>query len=251
MRKQHLFAISNTQRMNKKIHPQRYNLVSSIGSDSFIFAFSLFSHYFNRLEHDINMKSFVDLKANARSALLGRYSVLIGAGILAWLIAALIEIPFSRMLQEGFYYIHIFRIIWAYVGMLFVGLIGLLFNIGITHMHMESARDIRPQFSDLLYPFRNRPDKFIGCELILILISFVCTLPGAAVTAIAALRSGTLTSLVLSSQLITGLILLVIGFVVQLILGRLFSQVSYLLLDHPDYRVLEALHESFSPDERS
>lgn len=58
------------------------------------------------------MKSFADLKANARSALLGRYSVLIGAGILAWLIAALIEIPFSRMLQEGFYYIHIFRVIW-------------------------------------------------------------------------------------------------------------------------------------------
>ena len=107
------------------------------------------------------------------------------------------------------------------------------------------ARDIRPQFSDLLYPFRNRPDKFIGCELILILISFVCTLPGAAVTAIAALRSGTLTSLVLSSQLITGLILLVIGFVVQLILGLAFSQVSYLLLDHPDYRVTEALRESF------
>ena len=49
------------------------------------------------------MKSFADLKANARSALLGRYSVLIGAGILAWLIAALLEIPFSRMLQEGFY----------------------------------------------------------------------------------------------------------------------------------------------------
>lgn len=61
-------------------------------------------------------------------------------------IAALIEIPFSRMLQEGFYYIHIFRVIWAYAGMLFVGLIGALFNIGITHMHMESARDIRPQF---------------------------------------------------------------------------------------------------------
>ena len=191
------------------------------------------------------MKSFADLKANARSALLGRYSVLIGAGILAWLIAALIEIPFSRMLQEGFYYIHIFRVIWAYAGMLFVGLIGALFNIGITHMHMESARDIRPQFSDLLYPFRNRPDKFIVCELILILISFVCTLPGAAVSAIAALRSAVLTSLVLSSQLITGLILLAIGFVVQLILGLAFSQAAYLLLDHPDYRVLEALRESF------
>lgn len=108
--------------------------------------------------------------------------------------------------------------------MLFVGLIGALFNIGITHMHMESARDIRPQFSDLLYPFRNRPDKFIGCELILILISFVCTLPGAAVSAIAALRSAVLTSLVLSSQLITGLILLAIGFVVQLILGLAFPK---------------------------
>ena len=44
------------------------------------------------------MKSFADLKANARSALLGRYSVLIGAGILAWLIAALIEIPFFFIL---------------------------------------------------------------------------------------------------------------------------------------------------------
>ena len=53
------------------------------------------------------MKSFADLKANARSALLGRYSVLIGAGILAWLIAALIEIPFSRMLQEDLLYPHI------------------------------------------------------------------------------------------------------------------------------------------------
>ena len=47
---------------------------------SFICASSLFSHYFNRLEHDINMKSFADLKANARVALLGRYSTLIGAG---------------------------------------------------------------------------------------------------------------------------------------------------------------------------
>ena len=59
------------------------------------------------------------------------------------------------------------------------------------------------------------------------------------------MRSTVLTSLVLNSQLITGLILLAIGFVVQLILGLAFSQATYLLLDHPDYRVLEALRESF------
>lgn len=47
------------------------------------------------------MKSFADLKANARAALLGRYSTLIGAGLISWLISALLETPFSRMLQEG------------------------------------------------------------------------------------------------------------------------------------------------------
>ncbi|WP_294897931.1 DUF975 family protein [uncultured Eubacterium sp.] len=191
------------------------------------------------------MKSFADLKANARSALLGRYSVLIGAGILAWLISTLIEIPFSRMLQEGIYYTRIIRIIWAYTGMLFVSLIGSLFNIGITYMHMQSARDTRPQFSDLLYPFRNRPDKFIGCEFILVLISFVCTLPGTAVTVIAALQSDTITSIRISSPLIIGLILLAIGLIVQIILGFAFSQAVYLLIDHPDYRVMEALRGSF------
>ena len=46
------------------------------------------------------MKSFADLKANARAALLGRYSTLIGAGLVSWLISALLETPFSRMLQS-------------------------------------------------------------------------------------------------------------------------------------------------------
>ncbi len=190
------------------------------------------------------MKSFADLKANARSALLGRYSVLIGTGILAWLISTLIELPFSRMLEQGFYYIHIGRIIWAYTGMLFVGLIGSLFNIGITFMHMQAAKDVRPQFSDLLYPFRNRPDKFIGCELILILISFVCTLPGAAVTVIAAFQEDTIDSLQFNPLLLVGIVLLTIGFIIQIVLGFAFSQASYLLIDHPDYLVKEALLES-------
>jgi len=190
------------------------------------------------------MKSFADLKANARNALLGRYSVLIGAGILAWLISALIELPFSRMLEQGIYYIRVIRIIWAYTGMLFVSLIGSLFSIGITFMHMQAAKEIRPQFSDLLYPFRNRPDKFIGCEFILILISFVCTLPGTAVTVLAAFREDTITSLRINTLLIVGILLLVVGFIIQIVLAFAFSQASYLLIDHPDYRVTEALRES-------
>lgn len=192
------------------------------------------------------MKSFADLKANARDALLGRYSVLIGAGILVWLISTLIELPFSRMLQQGIYYIRMIRIIWAYTGMLFVSLIGSLFIIGILFMHMQAAKGIRPQFSDLLYPFRNRPDKFIGCEFILILISFVCTLPGAIVTVIAAFQNGTITDLQINTLLIVGMILIVIGFIVQIILGFAFSQAVYLLIDHPDYRVTGALRESFN-----
>ncbi len=186
------------------------------------------------------MKSFADLKANARNALLGRYSVLIGASIIAWLISGLIEMPFTRMLEEGIFYVHILRIIWAYIGMIFVSLIASLFNIGITFMHMQSAREIRPQFSDLLYPFRNRPDKFIGCEFILILISFVCTLPGTIVTIIAAFRS----TYGITSLLIIGIVLLAVGCIVLIVLTFAFSQALYLLIDHPDYHVTEALLES-------
>lgn len=132
------------------------------------------------------MKSFADLKANARAALLGRYSTLIGAGLISWLISALLETPFSRMLQEGVYYTRFIRIIWGYTGMVFVSLVGALFTIGTMYMHVKAAKNNRPVLADLLFPFKNRPDKFIGCQFLLILISFVCTLPGTIVSIIAA-----------------------------------------------------------------
>ena len=86
------------------------------------------------------MKSFADLKANARAALLGRYSTLIGAGLISWLISALLETPFSRMLQEGVYYTRFIRIIWGYTGMVFVSLVGALFTIGTMYMHVKQQK---------------------------------------------------------------------------------------------------------------
>ena len=104
------------------------------------------------------MKSFADLKANARAALLGRYSTLIGAGLISWLISALLETPFSRMLQEGVYYTRFIRIIWGYTGMVFVSLVGALFTIGTMYMHVKAAKNNRPVLADLLFPFKNRPE---------------------------------------------------------------------------------------------
>ena len=100
------------------------------------------------------MKSFADLKANARVALLGRYSTLIGAGLISWLISALLETPFSTMLQEGVYYTRFIRIIWGYTGMIFVSLVGALFTIGTMYMHVKAAKNNRPVLADLLFPLK-------------------------------------------------------------------------------------------------
>ncbi len=186
------------------------------------------------------MKSFADLKANARVALLGRYSTLIGAGLISWLISALLETPFSTMLQEGVYYTRFIRIIWGYTGMIFVSLVGALFTIGTMYMHVKAAKNNRPVLADLLFPFKNRPDKFIGCQFLLILISFVCTLPGTIVSIIAAVY----TTSDISVLLIVGMALLAIGCIILIVLTISLSQSLYLLIDHPNLRVIEAMNES-------
>ena len=164
------------------------------------------------------MKSFADLKANARAALLGRYSTLIGAGLVSWLISALLETPFSRMLQEGVYYTRFIRIIWGYTGMVFVSLVGALFTIGTMYMHVKAAKNNRPVLADLLFPFKNRPDKFIGCQFY--------------------------TTSDISVLLIVGMALLAIGCIILIVLTISLSQSLYLLIDHPNLRVIEALNES-------
>lgn len=186
------------------------------------------------------MKSFADLKANARATLLGRYSTLIGAGLISWLISALLETPFSTMLQEGVYYTRFIRIIWGYTGMIFVSLVGALFTIGTMYMHVKAAKNNRPVLADLLFPFKNRPDKFIGCQFLLILISFACTLPGTIVSIIAAVY----TTSDISVLLIVGMALLAIGCIILIVLMISLSQSLYLLIDHPNLRVIEAMNES-------
>lgn len=189
------------------------------------------------------MKSFADLKANARAALLGRYSTFIGAGLISGLISGLLETPFSRMLQEGVYYTRFIRIIWGYTGMVFVSLIGALFTIGTMYMHVKAAKNNRPVLADLLFPFKNRPDKFIGCQFLLILISFVCTLPGTIVTMLAGLAA-IRTADNISTLLNVGMVLLAIGFIVMIILTISLSQSLYLLIDQPNLRVTEAMRKS-------
>ena len=74
----------------------------------------------------------------------------------------------------------------------------------------------------------------------LILISFVCTLPGAIVTIIAVVY----TTSDISVLLIVGMVLLTIGCIVLFILTISLSQSLYLLIDHPNLRVIEAMKES-------
>lgn len=190
------------------------------------------------------MKSFSDLKATARQTLLGHYGLLIGAKLVVSILFGLIETPFSRMIQEGIYYDRLFRIIWGYVGLIFISLITDLFGVGLIYMQLKIARKKGIQFSDLLHAFRSTPNKFIGITIVTILIDFVCTLPGAILVVLGSLNIKTFSLLSGTFFVLIGAAVLIIGVIILIILNLALSLSPYLLIDHPEYGVMGTLRES-------
>lgn len=185
-------------------------------------------------------KTCAQLKDTARDVLLGHYGILIAVTIVTELIAILLQIPFTRMVNVGTTYRAISRIILGYAGMLIVSLITVLINAGMSYIHLQISRNHAVQFSDLLYGFKNRPDRYIGYGLVTIVITCACILPGTLCTLIASFQD----PVRMLSLLIIGIALMLVGSIVYIVLMFGFSQTMYLLLDDDNIRVFDAMGAS-------
>ena len=114
------------------------------------------------------------LKGRARTALLGNYTPIIVSFIILLLLFLLASYPFNYSLlisQRNS------AIIIYIIANILIMLVLYEFLIGLIYMTMKIARGEQAYVRDLLFAFRNRPDRFIPVFIIRELVFFICLLP--------------------------------------------------------------------------
>lgn len=187
-------------------------------------------------------KTCAQLKDAARAALLGHYGILIATMLVTELIITILQMPFSRMVNTGLTYRAPSRIILGYAGMLIVLLVSILINAGLSYIHLQVSRNRTVRFSDLLYGCKNRPDRYIGYGLIVILLTLVCMMPGMICIMISSFRN----PVKMLPLLVIGSVLTLAGSIIYLILMLGFSQTIYLMIDDANIRVTDAMSASMN-----
>ncbi len=186
------------------------------------------------------------LKKSARGNLLGNYPTVVGAFFLTVLISMLLDIPFSNMITQGSYFASTPRIITGVVGLVIVALLCLLLYTGINYIQLRLSRGKEVKFANILYPFQNQPGKFIGYGLLSYVLLAALLAPGL----IIAFLSADLTFRPFSMTPIRPLLIhfivpvLAVGIVIYCVIIISWSMTTYLLLDHPEYKVMNAIRRS-------
>ena len=190
-------------------------------------------------------KSCSQLKDAARECLLGHYGILIGAMIIITLAVILCNIPFNNIMRQGIQFMVPARILLGYVGSMVVSLVAMIFSSGLAYMHLNIARKKPIQFGDVLYCLKNRPDKYLGFGLIMLIVSTVSMLPGMLCSIIGAFLALDRANLSTAFMLLyLSIIFYVVGCIVVIIIALMWSQTIFLLLDHPELTVRETMKKS-------
>ncbi len=184
------------------------------------------------------------LKASARENLLGHYGTVIAALFLSALIILLLNIPFDNMLRQGFAFSVMPRMVMGILGIVIVSLIAVLFESGILRIHLLLARGQDTRLKDILYPFQNRPDRYFGYGVAVMIVSIICQLPGS--VCLIPVLSGTaeLSSPGIIGWTVLAIALYVIGAIVLIILMLSWSMTVFILLEDPEIRVTDAIRSS-------
>lgn len=114
------------------------------------------------------------LKGKARTALLSNYTPIIVSFIILLLFFLVASYPFNYSLlisQRSS------AIIIYIIANILIMLVLYEFLIGLIYMTMKIARGERAFVKDLLFAFRNRPDRFILVYILREVVFFICLLP--------------------------------------------------------------------------
>lgn len=116
-----------------------------------------------------------EIMRNARVQLVGHYHLPMRAFIFTSLILSLIEWPFSRLYDANPY---LRQTIILIVVEILITLIHSLFMCGQFRIHMNMVRQKDTTLSDLFWPFRNRPDRYLTAAILLFLLNILGLIPG-------------------------------------------------------------------------
>lgn len=173
-----------------------------------------------------------ELKRIARDNLNGNYRIPMGAFLTATLIPLAVELPFS-MLQKDTQPLPV--TIMFYVAEFLIMLLDVVLSVGILQIHLSLARKKEIRTGMVFYGFKNHPDRYIIGGLLLMAAAVVCAIP-AAIGGVIFAVSG---QKIISTIVLVTMIIISVVLIVPVQFG--YALVMYLLLDHPQMPVREAL----------
>lgn len=124
------------------------------------------------------------------------------------------------------------------VVMVLVGALMSTLSVAIQYMCLKTARAEKASIADLLYVVKNNPDKVIIIYVVQQLFMFLFALPS------------NLLSIVIDTRANIGLemvhlILMILGYVADIIIVALFSQAMFLYIDNPEESSLKCIEMSY------
>lgn len=181
-------------------------------------------------------RSSRELKALARDTLANRYGSFIGTLIVYFLIV----LGSNMLLTFAFPFRGtVISSIIAWLASFIITLIISVFSVGLIRFSLNMCRGEQYRLSDLFFGFRTHPDKIIIAQLILTLISEICSIPVTIMDFMSS--SNTLTLDELSFRSLVILACSFLNFVVTLGLHL----TMYLLCDYDNPSAVQALRESW------
>lgn len=183
------------------------------------------------------MKRIRDLKINAKQALRGNYGVL----ILASLAAAGLRFAGSMLTGVFFPGYGVTDVILSQIFLIILSLVFSIVTAGFSYMALRVARGQECAIGDLLYFFRNHPDRVIIATLVLAVIDMLATIPVTYYNFTAELGT---TMEAQMDWLVNYGLLLMISTVVSTLLCIPFAMIYFLLSDDSEMSGMEAVKAS-------
>lgn len=178
-------------------------------------------------------KSSAELKGMAKEQLFGKYGTAVGASFIVTLIRFVMIMLPAFMIDTT----SIAGLVIYYMISFILSLLTGIFTSGSSFFYLKVSCRQNVTVGDIFSGFKIHPDKAIILQLVLTLLSYVCTAPIFVFNYLFAQTQNVVYLLLMS-------VVIIIGYVIMIILNLILSQIFFLLQDFPQYPVKELLKMS-------
>lgn len=180
-------------------------------------------------------RTSAELKRLSREQLNGHWGFAIGVNLLSQIIISAVLMPFyllflftgQRMVQFAAYMLAV----------VILCVISVVMQCGIVRIYLSFARKQQASIGMMFGEFTKRPDRYIFGFMIIFGIEFLCMLPGTI-----CLSVGIISGLMLAH--VIGMVLSLGGLALAFVVTFHLALVFFLLVDHGDMGIMDALKES-------